>query len=136
MSYVIDFVTGEKRESKDVTDNFSESEIACRCCGALPSPNDTMILCLFLEDARKVAGMPLFLTNAYRCEKHNKQVGGENHSHHLLGQAADVYTNKFNSEELCARFERNREIIKGGIGLYATFVHIDMGRKRYWKNLL
>ena len=47
-------------------------------------------LALFLEEVRKVVGMPLRINSAYRSPEANKLVGGKATSQHCKGVAADL----------------------------------------------
>lgn len=72
---------------------FKESEFACRCCRQLPPSARENIRALVdnvLNPARRKLGKPVFVNSGYRCEKHNKEVGGVANSQHMKGEAADV----------------------------------------------
>ena len=43
-----------------------------------------------LDPVREAYGKPIYVNSGYRCEKHNKAVGGVPKSQHMLGQAADI----------------------------------------------
>jgi len=43
-----------------------------------------------LDRARGFSGIPWQVTSGYRCEQHNKEVGGAPESDHLEGLAADI----------------------------------------------
>lgn len=99
---------------------FSRKEEWCPCChsgGLVPDFRDK------LNKAREIAGIPFILNSAFRCEKHNQEVGGTETSSHLAGVAVDIW---------CAD-SRSRWIIvdalkKAGfnrIGVCKTFVHVD-----------
>lgn len=47
-------------------------------------------LALFLEEVRKVVGMPLHINSAYRSPEANKLVNGKSTSQHCKGAAADI----------------------------------------------
>ena len=70
---------------------FKQEEFACKCgkCGMgfNQMKPDTLSK---LEQARKLAGVPFIITSAYRCEEHNKSVGGKANSAHLRGYAVDL----------------------------------------------
>jgi uncharacterized protein YcbK (DUF882 family) len=73
--------------------HFTDSELACPCCGENGMQQSALDL---LEDIRSKAedhfGMGrvrVIPTSAYRCEAHNKAVGGAAHSQHVKGLAAD-----------------------------------------------
>lgn len=66
---------------------FKYEEFRCPCCGE----NDISLeLIARLDAARGIAGIPFIITSSYRCEKHNKEVGGVEKSSHLKGLAADI----------------------------------------------
>jgi len=77
-----------------------------------------------LQVARSSVGMPFWVKSGWRCESHNKAVGGRMNSSHLRGLAADIRVQ--NSHELysivksliCAGFTR--------IGVAGSFVHVDI----------
>ncbi len=70
-----------------LTNNFNLKEFECPCCHTvLLNP----LLVLNLQKLRDEWGRPLIITSGYRCEFHNREVGGVKRSLHRLGQAADV----------------------------------------------
>ncbi len=112
---------------------FSASEFACSCCG---KTNPAQSLVSVLDSVRKVLG-PLRINSSYRCEKHNKAVGGTDKSWHLprdgVVYAADItYVDPskrhgtymlrlyIELENAARRLGPNY-----GIGLYENFVHFD-----------
>ena len=80
-----------------------------------------------LDEARGIANIPFHITSGYRCELHNKAVGGVDKSLHTKGQAADIRAESSNE-----RFLIVRALIKAGfksIGIYKNFVHADTRKK-------
>ncbi len=75
-----------------MTKNFKKSEFDCKC--GCEMPNDILInitkLANQLQYVRDNVAMPITINSAYRCEAHNKLVGGSVNSQHLLGKAADI----------------------------------------------
>ena len=49
-----------------------------------------MALVLALEDVRSCYGRPVRITSGWRCQTHNRAVGGHPQSRHLVGCAADL----------------------------------------------
>ena len=43
-----------------------------------------------LDPVRDEYGKPIYVNSGYRCEKHNKAVGGVPRSQHIVGEAADI----------------------------------------------
>jgi len=97
---------------------------------------------------RAVLGQPVNVNSSIRSLAKNTSVGGAKKSLHLpyleggktytravdLGIGAgikDVHALILNDGELAQQL---REMGIGGIGLYDTFIHIDIGEERIWDN--
>ena len=107
--------------------HFSERELACKCCG-----ENKVVQKLLdkLEKLRLMIGKPIIVNCAYRCKKHNAEVGGVANSQHLLGTAADIRVVGIKPKELAAWAEKAGF---DGIGTYGTFVHVDVrGTRARW----
>ena len=106
---------------------FKEKEFACKCCGQLPPlarENVKALVSEVLDPVREKLGMPIVVNSGYRCEKHNKDVGGVRNSQHLRGEAADV---------TCSDLKRLKAlIIENGkfdqLITYPTFLHVSYKR--------
>ena len=106
---------------------FKEKEFACKCCGQLPPlarENVKALVSEVLDPVREKLGMPIVVNSGYRCERHNKDVGGVKNSQHLVGQAADIH---------CQDNERLKQlIIENGkfdqLITYPTFLHVSYKR--------
>ena len=112
---------------------FKEKEFACKCCGQLPlstgsgqAPRENVkaLVREVLDPVREKLGMPIVVNSGYRCEKHNKDVGGVRNSQHLRGEAADIH---------CEDNERLKQlIIENGkfdqLITYPTFLHVSYKR--------
>ena len=103
-----------------VVEFFQEKEFTCKCC----NKNKTDIMFLMnLVRARRMAQTPFKINSGYRCENHNKTIGGSPTSSHLKGCAADIAcTNdeqrqKILSALICSGFKR--------IGIAQDFIHVD-----------
>lgn len=71
------------------------------------------------------------VTSGLRTPRHNALLEGAAHdSEHLYGRATDVTMRGVSLSDLAsmARFYE-----AGGVGEYASFVHIDVGRVRHWR---
>lgn len=67
---------------------FSEKELACSCCGKNLIKPDFLYK---LNALREECGFPFVVTSAYRCFKHNTDVGGKDRSPHPLGRGIDIH---------------------------------------------
>jgi len=112
-----------KDGNKKVSTNFKVREFAC-ADGSDPifiSPE----LVSVLQNIRTHFGKPVTITSAYRTPAHNKKVGGVSDSMHLYGLAADI-TVKNISPRNVGQYAEQLLTGKGGIGVYDSFVHIDV----------
>ena len=72
---------------------FRINEFRCHCGCQMPAEARQNIEALVdnvLDPVREAYGKPIYVNSGYRCEKHNKAVGGVPKSQHMLGQAADI----------------------------------------------
>ena len=112
-------------ESKDGTKTPAEAVIRIKRIA-----NELQIL-------RTIIDQPIIINSGYRSKEHNKKVGGVENSLHLIGLAVDIHVKGLNSKILYLVMENliKRKIISnGGLGLYDTFVHYDLGDVRRWDN--
>jgi hypothetical protein len=124
----------KKDGNKQLSNNFTVGEFLCRCGCGRALVDDTLVG--FLQRIRDHFNQPVIITSPYRCEKHNKAVGGESGSRHTKGQAADFYIPHVEPAEIAKYAE---SIGVNGIGLYEAgdcgdnFVHIDTREnKSFW----
>lgn len=117
----------KKTDTAKIAANFRISEFACHGSGCCDSVYIDEALVEYLQNIRDHFGKPVTINSGYRCQKHNKAVGGVSNSRHTLGQAADISVQDVAPAEV-ARYAESIGI--GGIGLYETamdgfFVHVD-----------
>lgn len=110
-----------------ISKNFKRKEFACKCGCDYDSINPKLIP--VLEDMREYFGKPVIVNSGCRCETHNRNVKGAPNSQHLYGNASDVRINGVPPVEIYRYFDRKYPNTFG-IGLYNTFVHIDVREKR------
>lgn len=75
-----------------------------------------------LEAAREIAGIPFYINSGYRCEAHNRAVGGKQHSAHTKGYAVDVRVNVDTSASILEALEA---VGFDRIGIAKNFIHVD-----------
>lgn len=120
-------VNENEKAKKMVTKHFSEKELSCRCCGKLKIDP---VLLVALEKLRELVGKEITVNCAYRCPKHNKEVGGVSNSQHVFGKAADIKVKGMTPKDLAKLAEKVPEFANGGVGTYSTFVHVDVRNKK------
>jgi uncharacterized protein YcbK (DUF882 family) len=72
------------------------------------------------------------INSGYRSPQHNKNVGGVSNSYHLKAMAADIAVSGYTPSQVKQTIEKlikSGKMKQGGIGLYNTFVHYDIGNK-------
>ncbi len=102
--------------------HFNDRELACRHCGV---NHCTLALLDALESLRRIAGSPVTIDDAYRCAIHNAAVHGEPNSEHVLGNAADIRIAGMDPEEMYLCALKVPAFRDGGIGVAATYIHVD-----------
>jgi len=100
---------------------FKLKEFACPCCGQVKMDKEFLYA---LDDLRGRCKFPFKITSGYRCEKHNKEIGGVKDSAHVKGLAADIAVSSGSQ-----RFD----IVSNGLivgftrfGPAKHFIHVDM----------
>lgn len=113
--------------TKYLSKNFRVKEFACKD-GSDPifiSPE----LVELLQKIRDHFGRPVTITSGFRTAKHNKTEKGATYSQHLYGTAADIKVTGIKPVEVAAYAETLLSNT-GGIGIYSTFVHVDVREKK------
>ena len=115
--------------------NFRINEFVCHCGCEIPAEarqNIEALVANVLDPVREAYGKPIYVNSGYRCEKHNKAVGGVPKSQHLVGQAADI---SVKSEKLKVKSELETLasiIVQQGrfdqLIIYPTFLHVSYKR--------
>jgi zinc D-Ala-D-Ala carboxypeptidase len=117
----------KKGEGVKLSPHFVSDEFDCRCTRA--QCDSTYIddeLFAGLEAFRLLREGPLRILSGYRCNAHNKEVGGAHDSFHPLGMAADIESS--DPKEESKRAELVTQFKSGGIGIYPKrgFLHLDV----------
>jgi len=127
-----------KRPSRHLT----WSEFACKDGTEYPEiwrSNRALKLGIVFELIRAAFGnKPITVLSAYRTPEHNRAVGGARNSQHLEGRALDL------RPPIGIKVTDFYRVIKAlapdtdirGIGLYPTFVHVDIRPQThmtYWR---
>lgn len=107
--------------------NFQKHELECPCCHEIIVNQDFIEA---LQDLRDSVGRPFRITSGFRCEKHNKEVGGAENSRHLKGVAVDILIRDWSSEDihklLCFATSVRPKLGESGVGIYRSWVHFDL----------
>lgn len=109
----------------DLSANFSTHEFRCKCgCNEVLIHRD---LVQGLQRLRQIAASPIHIKSAFRCAKHNAEIGGASKSLHVEGKAADIVIEGKSLKEMYSLAFLIPEFRNGGIGLYPEgFIHVDV----------
>lgn len=107
--------------------NFKVKEFACLDGTDTIFVSDELVK--ILQKVRTHFGKAVIINSAYRTEAHNKKVGGSANSQHKYGMAADIRINGV-SPKTIATYLNTLMPNSGGIGVYSSFVHIDVRAKK------
>ena len=101
--------------------HFKREEFECRHCGNVVIESKLIEI---LEELRERLGKPVILTSAYRCEEHNKAIGGVPKSAHTRGYAVDVKAISSRTRYEIVNFLLSKGINR--IGIAWNFIHFDL----------
>lgn len=111
--------------------NFRPAEIASKGNGDLLLNYKAMAALQKLRDFWKA---PLRVTSGYRDPEYNKRVRGAANSYHLQGRAFDIHMPRsWTGKHTASLIFWATHAGFSGIGLYTTFIHLDMGTHRTWE---
>lgn len=121
-----------------VVAHFEWADVVCRCCGRVIVDERFWRHMELLEALRTRLGWPMLMDSGHRCERHNREVGGEPQSQHLHF-ATDVRPG-WEEEDSAESWEaklgtlwQEAEAHFDGVGRYDTFVHMDLrGARAAW----
>lgn len=129
---MINIYSVKSSSKKFLSANFTVGEFKCRD-GSDRVLIDTELVGI-LQMIRNKFNKSVNINSAYRTPSYNAKIGGVSNSQHICGTAADICIYGIEPLKIA---EYAEYIMKGfgGIGLYKTFVHIDVRKKRArWKN--
>ena len=119
----------------ELTKNFSKKEFDSKDGAKMPDNilvNVVKLACN-LQRLRDVIGKPIIINSGYRSPSHNAKVGGSPNSQHLAGKAADIRVIGMKPYDLAQEINKlitAGEMMQGGLGIYDTFVHYDIRKKK------
>jgi len=116
---------GKEKVEKFIEENdikhFQVREFTCKHCGEVKIESELIEI---LEELRKDLKMPVVITSAYRCAKHNQEIGGVPSSAHVRGYAVDIRVLDSRTRFYVVRWLLERGINRIGIG--RDFIHFDL----------
>ena len=131
MAVTIHAYSRERDGAVRLSANFKVREFACR-----DGSDPVLIAPALVEVLQKIRShfqSPVTVSSGYRTPGYNKKVDGATYSQHQYGTAADIQVRGVSPGEVAA-FAETLLPGCGGIGVYPTFVHVDVREnKSRWK---
>ena len=98
-------------------------------------PIDLRVYYILAMVQAEFRGRPIMVTSGYRTKATNDRlrrqgIDAARRSFHLLGRAADIQIDGVPAAHLAAL---GSDLRLGGVGIYATFIHLDTGPQRFWR---
>ena len=118
-----------------LTNNFGKFEFECKCGCEMPKDvlHQIQKLANQLQVLRDSTDKKITINSGYRCEEHNKSIGGVSNSQHILGKAADIVVKGIEPSitfDLVDLLINEGEMLQGGLGNYDTFTHYDIRKNK------
>ena len=111
-----------KDGEKKLSANFKVSDFKCKDGSDVILINPNLIP--ILEKIREHFGKPVNINSGYRTPSYNRKTqGAAKNSQHMYGNAADISIKGVTPLEI---YKWLRTWHTGGLGLYDTFVHVDV----------
>ena len=112
---------------KSLSAHFKVREFACH------DGTDTVFvspqLVTILEKIRTHFSKPVLINSGYRTETWNTKQSGSPKSQHKYGMAADIHIAGVKPKQIAA-YARSIMPDWGGVGVYDSFVHVDVRKTR------
>ena len=124
---VVHYYSMAKEGNLKLSENFKVREFACN------DDSDVVFvapeLVEILQKIRNHYGRAVNVNSGYRTFSYNKKIGGAAYSQHMYGTAADIRITGVSPKEI-ADYAETLLFDRGGIGIYNTFVHIDVRKDK------
>ena len=129
--YVVSYFDGSGERNRQISENFAVHEFACKD-GSRPV-FISLSLVELLEAVRAHFGQPVHINSGYRTVSYNASLDNSSpKSQHCNGLAADIVVENTSPLEVYQYLDKALGE-HGGVGLYSTFVHVDMrANKSRW----
>jgi uncharacterized protein YcbK (DUF882 family) len=128
-----------KMMDEQLSENFKKSEFRCNDGTSVPCElmDNLKELVENLQIIREFINKPIHVISGYRSPKYNRKIGGARKSQHMNAKAADIRIKGMKPSEIreiIINLIKEEKIMKGGVGLYTSFVHYDVrGFNARWK---
>lgn len=94
----------------------------CRC-GECPAVKPDIALTILIQEIEKHFRQEVVISSGYRCEAHNKTIGGAPSSFHRQAKALDFYIPGVALQDIYDWV--NNATFRCGLGIYKSHIHVD-----------
>lgn len=114
----------------DLSKNLNRDEFRCNCgCGGDTVDSELVDV---LQDVRDHFGKMVVINSGFRCEAHNKAIGGALNSTHLQGRGADFVVAGVTCDDVYA-YLLWKYPLQYGIKNYGRWIHLDTRSNAKWR---
>jgi len=111
---------------KRLTQNFTQDEFLCPCCGDCGIEIDFV---MELQAIRTRVGFPLAVNSGWRCEEHNEKISPKSKGDHVRGYAVDVQCSSRYKRAEILQHALNSGFFKD-IAIGKSFIHLGRGKSK------
>lgn len=114
----------------NLSNNLHHHEFQCKCGNStcINTVYDTRLMIAY-DEFRKKFNDKVTITSGYRCEYHNRNVGGVTDSHHTLGAAMDIAIPKDKKDYFIECAKKTFPYVQ--VYEKKNFIHVDMRTRSY-----
>lgn len=127
MDKIVKYYSKSKEGNVQLSANFKAKEFSCK------DGSDVIFispeLADILQKIRDYFESPVTINSGYRTFAYNKKIGGATYSQHCYGTAADINVKGIKPKAV-AQYIETLMPNYGGIGIYPTFVHVDIRKTK------
>ena len=126
-------------DNTQLSKNFNIREFRCKCSTAHATKNDTVLDEKLQQLTDKIHAKTVTISSGYRCQKHDRNVGGSGYGPHVDGYAADCCFYDENGKPISTKLISCVAQDMGFMGIanitwdYA-WIHLDMKGRVYKGN--
>lgn len=115
-------IEAKKGQNIQLSPNFYSNEFDCKCSNEdCKTTKIDLKLIEYLQSKRELVKIPIKINSGFRCLKHNASIGGAKNSFHTKGMAADIVLANAKIRDYLIHFKDSK-----GLGIYNTFLHVDV----------
>ena len=130
--------TYKSTDNTQLTTHFNVREFRCKCGGNHDTKLDTVLVDKLEKLHKALKCSKIIINSGYRCQAHDKNVGGSGTGQHVCGTAADIVCYDSKGRVISSKIVScaAQDIGFGGIAnIDSTYTatHVDVRSSNFWK---